>query len=237
MNRTKIKAGRHPGFGERRRKRQPFGIEKLPIIWQDWIKEQRAIPNVTPWEEIERRSATALPWKDFPKETLQLFPRRYLPASNIRRWYDVACIQVQRENEAQRQSSVAVANSLLGGGYKNLPESVRTALGDQVFQLNRAVRKGDQDEYQARLIDLGKLLTRFQRNEIARFRAKAESKRVDELVRDAEAKRQRFEKTTDEAARKIRKGGKFTVADINRIREQTFGLPPIERKPAVGHSA
>ncbi|KKM18452.1 hypothetical protein LCGC14_1665490, partial [marine sediment metagenome] len=71
---------------------------------------------------------------------LRLFPRRRLSGSNMCRWYDVACAQVQRENEAQRQSSVAVANSLLGGGYKNLPESVRTALSDQVFQLNRAVR-------------------------------------------------------------------------------------------------
>lgn len=233
----KSKRRRHPRVGEKRHTRRPFTIEKLPIAWQEWIKQQRAIPNVTPWEQIEERSASALAWKELPPETLRLFPRRRLPALNMWRWYDVTCLQLQRENEAQRQSSVAVANSLLRPGYKNLPESVRTALADQVFQLNRAVREGDQDEFQARLIDLGNLLARFQRNEIARLRAEAESKRVDELVRDAEAKRQSFEKTTDEAAKKIRKGGKLTVADINRIREQTFGLPPIERKPAAGHPA
>ena len=163
----KSKRRRQPRSGERRRTRQPFTIEKLPIAWQEWIKQQRAIPNVRPWAQIEECSATALPWKDLPPEMLRLFPRRRLSGSNMCRWYDVACAQVQRENEAQRQSSVAVANSLLGGGYKNLPESVRTALSDQVFQLNRAVRKGDQEEYQARLLDLGNLLARFERNRIA----------------------------------------------------------------------
>ena len=156
----KSKRGRHPHIGERRRTRRPFTIEKLPIVWQEWIKQQRAIPNVRPWAEIEERSATALPWKELPPETLRLFPRRRLSALNMWRWYDVKCDQVQQENLAQRERSVAFANSILGGGYENIPESVRTALSDQVFQLDRAVAEGNKGEYQAGLIDLGNLLAR-----------------------------------------------------------------------------
>ena len=233
----KSKRRRHPRKGVKRRTRRTFSIEKLPAAWQEWIQQERAIPNVTAWETIEERSATALPWDELPKETLRLFPRRRLPATNMWRWYDVACLQVQRENAIERELSIISANSLLKGkhGYKDLPESVRTQLADQVFQVNRAARKGDQSEFQARLIDLGNLLARFERNKIARLRAESESKRVDELVRDAEAKRQKFDKASNEAARKIRKGGKLTVEDINRIREQTFGLPPKKRDSAAGH--
>ncbi len=175
----KSKRRRHPRAGERRHKRQPFSIEKLPIAWQEWIKQQRAIPSVTPWEQIEERSTTALPWKELPQETLRLFPRRRLPASNMLRWYDVACVQVQRENAIERQFSIDFANSLLRGGYKNLPESVRTALADQVFQLNRAARKGDQGEFQARLVDLGNLLVKFERNRIAQQKVEVDRQQLD----------------------------------------------------------
>ncbi len=165
----KSKRRRQPRIGDKRRTRQPFTIEKLPIAWQEWIKQQRAIPNVTPWEQIEERSASALPWKDLPQETLRLFPGRRIPRSSMHRWYDVACVQVQRENAIERELSIISANSLLKGkhGYKDLPESVRTRLADQVFQVNRAARKGDQSEFQARLIALGNLLVRFERNRIA----------------------------------------------------------------------
>ena len=211
----KSKRGRHPRIGERRRSRQPFTIEKLPIAWQDWIKQQRAIPNVTPWEQIEERSATALAWKELPPETLRLFPRRRLPALNMWRWYDVACVQVQRENEAQRQSSVAVANSLLGGGYKNLPESVRTALADQVFQINRAVREGDQDQFQARLIDLGLLLVKFERNRIAQQKVEVARQQL-ELQNRIAAK---VKGLRESVAKK-----KLTPQELDRGLEELYGL-------------
>jgi hypothetical protein len=42
----------------------------------------------------------------------------------------------------------------------------------------------------------------------------------------------RGNRATLEAAQKLGKGKGVTLEDINRIRERTFGLPPIARKEA-----
>jgi hypothetical protein len=72
--------------------------------------------------------------------------------------------------------------------------------------------------------------------------ARASAKRADIEKSKIELQRKRFEdlrtkaeKATNEAAVKLGKGKGLTLADINNIRERTFGLPPIQRGASAGH--
>ena len=80
------------------------------------------------------------------------------------------------------------------------------------------------------LLDLSLKLTRDKRTEIAKERVELDRKKLEEFIRKAD-------KSTNEAAKKIGKGGKLTIDDINRLRERTFGLPPVKRSTAAGPAA
>lgn len=69
--------------------------------------------------------------------------------------------------------------------------------------------------------------------EIEIDRGKLETEK-GKLELQIEKSRQAVEETTHEAAKQIGEGRSATLEDINHIRERTFGLPPIERKPSAG---
>ncbi len=136
--------------------------------------------------------------------------------------------QKLEEIEQERKASLAIAEKLGGAGYEKLDESVKNAMADAVF--THAKDSGDPAKFQEALGNLALALTRFRRIEIAKERLALESRKLDEFI-------SRANKATNDAAKKISKGGKLTLDDINRLRERTFGLPPIERKSAAGTAA
>jgi hypothetical protein len=76
------------------------------------------------------------------------------------------------------------------------------------------------------LIALGEVMQSARANSIKERKLALDERRITQLEKDAEQKRRRLEKETDQAAHKLEKG-ELTVADLNRLRERTFGLPPI----------
>lgn len=198
--------------------RQPFAIDKLPSAWRDQIIAWRA--KWLTWEQIEEESAK-FEWGQLPEElSLSHFADRRIPATTLRRWYDVQVEQKLEEIEAERRASSAVAEKFAGPGYDKLDASVRNAMADVVFA--HAKDSADPQKFHAALADLALALTRFRRIEIAKERVALDRKKFDELISKAN-------KATDEAAKKISKGGRLTLEDINRLRERTFGLPPVQR--------
>jgi hypothetical protein len=83
------------------------------------------------------------------------------------------------------------------------------------------------------LLALGVLLNDQRKTELKGQQVEAETKRVQLLEREFEMRRKKFDEETDKAARKAQRGKAITTDDINRIRERTFGLPPIAGSAAA----
>jgi len=218
-----------PRTGEARTTRQPFAIDKLPSAWRDQIIAWRA--KWLTWEQIEEESKN-FEWKKLeesdPELALAHFADKRIPHSTLHRWYDVQVAQKLEEIETERAASLAVAKKFSDQGYEKLDDAVKNALADVVF--SHAKDSDDPKKFHAALADLALALTRFRRTEIARDKINLERKKLDEIIR-------RADKSTNEAAKKIGKGGKLTIDDINRLRERTFGLPPVQRGTAAGPAA
>jgi hypothetical protein len=105
---------------------------------------------------------------------------------------------------------------------------VEGALRDQIFSLMQASDMSSRGKVITELQKLARLLVQQKRLEILDERTKAETKRVELLTQDFEMRKRKFEEETDKAAKKLGKGKAITTDDINRIRERTFGLPPIQ---------
>lgn len=214
-----------PKCGQKRRTHQSFAIDKLPTAWRDRIIEARA--KWTTWEQIEQETTT-WKWDELTEGQKKLFAERRIPHSTLHRWYDVQVKQKLEEIVVEREASLAIAGKLGAGGYEKLDQSVKNAIADVVF--GYAKTSGDAERFRAALADLGWLLARNRQLDIAKMKVDVERMKVEEFIG-------RAEKATSEAARKIGKGGSLTLDDINRLRERTFGLPPIERQVAASASA
>jgi hypothetical protein len=207
-----------PKTGERRKTHRPFAIDKLPSEWRERIIKLRS--TWMPWEQIAEESSR-WEWEKLSEDQLALYPARRIPMRTLHRWFDVMVRQKLKEIEAERAASLEIAAKLGAAGYERLDESVKNAIADVVF----AYAKGssDPEHFRKTLLDLGWLLARNRQLDIAKEKVDVERMKVEELV----AKGNRV---TAEAAKKLGSGRKLTLDDINRIRENTFGLPPIERK-------
>jgi hypothetical protein len=209
-----------PKTGEKRKTHRPFAIDKLPPEWGKRIIALRAI--WTPWERIEEESAQ-WDWEKLTAGQRQLYPKRRIPMRTMHRWYDVQVNQKLREMQSERVASQEIAAQLGAHGYEKLDESVKNAIADVVFSDPKGAT--DTERFRKKLLDLGWLLARNRQLDIAKEKVDVERMKVEEVIA-------RGNRATLEAAQKLGKGGKVTLDDINRIRERTFGLPPIERKAA-----
>ena len=223
-------AGRQrPKTGEARKTRQPFAIDKLPTAWRDRIKALRA--KWVPWEEIEEETRN-FDWKSLEESETEIvfayFADKRIPHSTLHRWYDVQVEQKEEGIARERGASRAIAEAFAKAGYENLEETVKNALTDVV--LAHVKDSDDSQKLAGALQELALVLTRFKRTEIAKERVDLDKKKLDEIIH-------RADKSTNEAAAKIGKGGKLTIDDINRLRERTFGLPPVQRIAAAGPPA
>jgi hypothetical protein len=208
-------------------------IDLLPPAMHEWILERRRMGWT--YQEIEKESPKAEPWNQVAPEVAARFPGKRLPHTNVLRWHQLRVEQVLRVQQELAAAAHAAAEMVLARGFSNLTESLKNALGETVFKVMNA--EGDPEIIAAVLTDAGHLMAKFDRNTIAREKVETENRRVQLLEQEAERKRQQFEQATHEAARKIEKGRALTIEDINRIRERTFGLPPLVPGAAASHPA
>ena len=219
-------ARKMPRTGERRKSRRPFGIDKLPSAWRDRIIEMRA--KWASWDDIEQES-TAWKWEELAPEQQALFPDHHIPHSNLLRWYDVQYVQKMDEVLKQQQASVALAAELGKAGFDKLGNSVRGALAGVVFA--KTIR--DPEVFERALLNFGHLLSENRRNDIAEMRANVEKKKLDEMHARTKLMTQRVEAVTKDCSKKLGEGHALTLDDINRLRERTFGLPPLVKEKKV----
>jgi hypothetical protein len=220
-----------PKTGDKRKTRQPLKIDKLPAEVRDQIQQLRADGKT--WTEIEELSAEFVKWDALPTRVLELFPDMRLPHSSLQRWWDLRVDQVKAELMARAEKAREIASAFADSKFEELPAAVEGALRDQIFSLMQASDMSSRGKVITELQKLARLLVQQKRLEILDERTKAETKRVELLVRDFEMRKKKFDQETDKAQRKLKKGQAITTDDINRIRERTFGLPPIASSSAA----
>jgi hypothetical protein len=210
MNGKHKKGYRWPRIGEKRRSRQPFLIDSMSEAVRLEIQKRRAAGDT--WQEVSEAS--------------KQFAGRVLPISMLHRWYAVRVEQVNREvMEIDRQSRKFAA---LFKDFKDLPEATINALASQAFNVMN--RRGA-DGFEAALSNLGVVLAKMMSAKAAADRVRLERERLDLEHKRFEELKKRADKATIEAAVRLGKSGdrSLTIDEINRLRERTFGLPPIRK--------
>ena len=203
-------------------------MDGLPQELLDRVMKERAAGRT--WMEIESLSPKFEEWERTTPEVRAEYQDLRLPHTTLQRWYDLRVEQVKKEVRDDQVKARELAGLFADKEFKNLPEVVRTALGDKIF----AVLKSSDDKSQIKnLMDFGWLLTQYKRLDIQEKKVEAETTRVSILEREFEMRKKKFDQETDKAARKAARGKAITTDDINRIRERTFGLPPIAGSTAA----
>jgi hypothetical protein len=213
-------------------------MDKVPQLLLDRVMQERAAGRT--WMEIEELSPKFEEWgkvqegnKDEYLLAFRLFPGGRIPHTTLQRWYDLRVEQVKREVLADQVRAREIAGLFAGKSMKDLPETVRTAISDQLFGMMQNADEKSRHKVVAGMLALGELMAQQRKLEIQEQKVQAETKRVDLLERDFEMRKRKFDSETDKAARKLGKGQPITTDDINRIRERTFGLPPIAGSSAA----
>jgi hypothetical protein len=228
-------AKQRPRTGEPRRVKQPLKIDKLPPDVHGRILALRNRRGKT-WEEIEAISAEPfdekkhtgiVDWAALPAALEKLFPEKRLPHSSLHRWYDLRVSQVRRDVEQRsvvaRELAASFAKSVVEGGS----EAVTNAARDQLMALlaEDLTPKGRLNATKG-LIGLAEILQSARANDIKERRVGIDARRIKLLEDREKVARERLDAETQRVAKKGT--GQFSLADINLLRERTFGLPALK---------
>jgi hypothetical protein len=223
-----------PKTGERRETNQPLKIDKLPPEVLQEIMRLRNGLGLT-WMEIEQRSAEPvgqgksgfIEWDKLPIATLELFPDLRLAHSSLHRWYDLRVAQVRKDVLVRSEQARLIAESFAKSNLVNGDDAVINAARDTLMGvLSEDGTEGGRLNATKGLIKLGELMQKARTNEIRDRKVGTEERRIKLLEEREAATRARMEKETAAAARKVSKG-ELTLDDINRLRRNAFGLPPL----------
>jgi hypothetical protein len=233
-----------PKTGEARKSKQPLKIDRLPQSAQEAIKqlydrgrtwveisEQSAKPYSAEWE---KDGGGFIDWELVDTGSLDLFPDLRLAKSTLQRWFDLRVAQVRAQVLAESAKAREWAGAFAGNDLADSNAAVMNAMRDQVFTLMQKVGPGDQAKFLEGLNLLSLTMSRLQRVELQAKRVEVDARKLRVLEEREALQRQKLEAETEGAAKKLQKG-ELTVADINRLRERVFGLPPVEN-PAAPHA-
>ncbi len=229
-------AKQRPKTGERRQTNLPLKIDRLPEAIQQAILILRNQQGKS-WQAIEEQSARHyskdwqkdgggfIEWESLPTEALEHFPDLKLPHTNMHRWYDLRVRQVHEQKLKEAEFAHAWAEKYAKGSLRGSTEAVVNAMQAEVFNLMQTVSDGDRVMFLKGLNGLALVMTRLRRLELQERAVDADERKVALLERrEAVA----IEKLEAEAAKMAKNAGagKDIRADIDRLRERVFGLPP-----------
>ncbi len=209
-----------PKTGEARRVKQPLGIDRLPLKMQDRIRAARIAGRT--WMEIEEDSPTWPEWNEgVASEAFDLFPGRRLPHSNLHRWYDLRVAQVMKEQEQRSIAAHAAADKVAARGFTNLTASVKHAMGETVFELMNA--EHNPIVIAEALANIGLLLARFDRNELARKRVEQEQEKIALLTRKLELIETKSKAVAGEVEKAVADGKSLDLKDLAAKVREIYG--------------
>jgi hypothetical protein len=224
-----------PKTGEPRKSKQPLKIDRLPQAARDaietlyrrrtWVQiaNQSALPYSKDWE---KDGGGFIDWVTVDPEVLDLFPGLRLNKTSLQRWFDLRISQVRAQVLAESAKAREWAQAFAGNDLAESNAAVMNAMRDQVFALIQTVGPGDQAKFLEGLNLLSLTMSRLQRVDLQAKRVEVDQRRIKLLEDREKAARESLDQATKDAARKGA-SGQFTLADINLLRERTFGLPPL----------
>jgi hypothetical protein len=149
-------------------------LDRLPMEARDRIVALRAAGRA--WAEIEELS--------------EGFAGKRLPATTLARWYDLRVEQRQKEREAQAERAHAIAGAFLGQGFKDLPESVKNALGTHVFAMMESADEKNDAKFRAELVELGWLLQEYRKSDLKQQALAIEKQKLETVAAKVRGLRQ-----------------------------------------------
>jgi hypothetical protein len=223
---------KRPRTGERRQVNQPLKIDRLSPDIHEAILLLRNRDGKT-WEEIEALSAAPkdkggfIDWENLPPALLKLFPDKKLAHTSLHRWYDLRVSQVRRDVEQRSVVAREVAESFAKSVVDGSNEAVINAARDQLMSLlaEDLTPKG-RSHAAGKLIALAEILQEVRANDIKERKVGVDERKMRVIEERERQARERVDQATQKAAKKG--ASQFSLADINLLRERTFGLPPIK---------
>ena len=212
--------------GEKPKVAQPLKIDRLPQEMRDRILVERSRHGRS-WEEIEAASPKWPEWSEVPGDVAALFPGNRLPHSNLHRWHDLRVAQVQRDVLAKAEQAREIAAVFAKAAVEKDDDAVLNAARDLIFGLLQGGDAKSQKDAAKALLSLGEVMQIARANSIKERKVAVDEKKLKALEAREELNRRKLDRELDQAAQKIKGGGEVTVDDLNRIRERTFGLPPV----------
>ncbi|MBZ5533086.1 MAG: hypothetical protein LAO20_16775 [Acidobacteriia bacterium] len=187
--------------GERPQVRQPLKMDRLPQELLDRVMKERAAGRT--WSEIQDMSPSFKEWETVAAdaETLKQFPGGRIPQTTLFRWYDLRVEQVKREMLADQTRAREIAALFAGKDFKDLPDAVRNALGDQLFAMMQNADDKSRTKVVSGLLALGELLSNHRKLDIQERKQKTDEQalklkieqikdKVVALKKDVEKKKQ-----------------------------------------------
>jgi hypothetical protein len=222
--------------GDKRAVNRPLNIDRLPPHVHDAILQLKNQLGKT-WDEIEALSAEEfkqdgkggfIDWESLPTDVLELFPNLRLPHSSLHRWYDLRVSQVTREAIARTAQAREIAATFSKAIVGKQDEAVINAATAQLMGLlaEDASPKARISATRG-LIVLAEVMQSVRANTIKERKVAVDERKLKALEAREELSRRKLEQETENAAKKLGKGGEVTLEDLNRLRERTFGLPPV----------
>lgn len=215
---------KRPGIGQSRKTRQPLNVDLLPEKWRQQIQAYRAKGSI--WAEIEELSR-GFDWDKLDAAVLKKFPDRRIPSTTLQRWYDLRVEQVNREIAARSEQARTLAQAFAGANLSKTDEAVVNALRDTIFAEMQSAGSEYRGDLMKALTNLGILLTEIKKNDIRERKVKVDELAAELAKRKTDAALKKFEKESEDVQRKLAKGKTITLDDLNKLRERTFGLPPL----------
>jgi len=222
---------KRPATGDARKTHHPLKIDRLPVLVQAAICD--LYRGGFTWMEIEQLSKQPIAergfveWDKLDTEVLELFPGRYIPHSNLHRFYDLRIAQVKKsvmERSSQaREVAEAFANSVVEGGSEAVVNAARDTIMTVLAEDNSA---GGRSKAARALVGLAEVMQTARANDIKERKVAVDERKMAQMEKDAELRSERMQQETQSAAKKLTKG-ELTLDDLNKLRRNTFGLPPL----------
>ena len=226
--------------GDERKTRQPLKLDKLPPSVHAAIQYLRGAPEWLSYEAIEERSALPycekwmtdgggfVDWDKLPMPVLELFPDMRIGHSLLHRWWDLRVAQVSANVEKLATQAREISQVFAKAALKGDKETVQSAARDILLGILAEDSSADgKAAIAGKLVQLGKLMQLGELNKLRERKVAVDERKMAQLEKDAEVRRNKLEAETQTAAKKASKG-EIGLADINRIRQRVMGLPPID---------
>jgi hypothetical protein len=170
-------------------------MDKLPQEILDRVMQERAAGRT--WDEIEAMSPRFDEWQKTDEVVRAEFPGLKLPHTTLQRWYDIRVDQVKREVLADQARAREIAALFAGKDFKELPEAVRNAIGDQLFSMMQNADADSRVMVTKGLLALGDLLNEQRKTEIKERKQKVDERALQLKIEQVREKAGKLKKDVD----------------------------------------